>query len=324
VFVRPPSRAWCVLFLGAALSTPRSQAQPPASSASKGAPAGRGQVALTFDDLPVHGSLPPHSSRADIARSLIAALQARQTAPSYGFVNAKGLDGGADTAEVLKLWRAAGYPLGNHGFAHLDINTLTSAEFEQEVLRVEPALREHMGAQDWRWFRFPYLHQGETVEKRRAAAAFLQQKGYRVAEVTLSFGDYAYNDPYARCLAKRDDAALAWLAESYLARAAEALIAGPRQARALFGRDIRHVLLLHIGGFTAAMMPRLLDLIEQSGFDVVSLPEAESDPAYAADTGVASREGLTFLEQVRQARNAAPFAVGDTPLPGGRLAALCQ
>ena len=55
------------------------------------APANAAEVALTFDDLPVHGIPTPGASRADIARAIVAALQAAHAPPVYGFVNARGL-----------------------------------------------------------------------------------------------------------------------------------------------------------------------------------------------------------------------------------------
>jgi peptidoglycan-N-acetylglucosamine deacetylase len=35
-------------------------------------------------------------------------------------------------------------------------------------MRNEPLLKSLMGKGDWHWFRYPFLHEGETVEKRRA------------------------------------------------------------------------------------------------------------------------------------------------------------
>jgi hypothetical protein len=57
------------------------------------------EVALTFDDLPVHGPLPAGMTRLDIANSVIRALQAAHAPPSYGFVNARGL------AQEPAVWR---------------------------------------------------------------------------------------------------------------------------------------------------------------------------------------------------------------------------
>ncbi len=81
------------------------------------------EVALTFDDLPVHGLLPPGVTREDIAQEIIHALQAAHAPPIFGFVNAKRLQEDNSTAQVLQMWRAAGFPLGNHAFSHMDLHT---------------------------------------------------------------------------------------------------------------------------------------------------------------------------------------------------------
>jgi peptidoglycan/xylan/chitin deacetylase (PgdA/CDA1 family) len=284
------------------------------------APADQATVALTFDDLPSHSALPPGMSRSEIARSILAALQAHHAPPTYGFVNAKGLEEGPDTAEVLRLWRDAGHPLANHAFSHMDLNTNTVEAFEQDVIADEPTLRTSMGDADWHWLRYPYLHEGDTPQKRQAVASFLKGRGYRVAEVTLSFDDYAYNEPYARCLTKDNFEAIEWMRESYLKRAADSISVGQEAAKRVWGRDIAHVMLLHIGAFQTVMLPELLDLLEQRGLRLVTLQEAESDAAYAVDAGVPPGSQATPLERMSAAKPAA--APADDAL--ARLGALCR
>jgi peptidoglycan-N-acetylglucosamine deacetylase len=63
------------------------------------------RVASTFDDLPLNGDLPPGFTRLKIARDTIAVLRARQVPPTYGFVNAKKLEGNADAADELSHYK---------------------------------------------------------------------------------------------------------------------------------------------------------------------------------------------------------------------------
>ena len=172
------------------------------------------QMAITFDDLPAHASLPPGVTRIDVAKSIIHALNAHHAPSVFGFVNAQDIAQTPADAEVLQLWRAAGYPLGNHTYSHPDANTVTAAAFERDVLADEPTLRKYMGRHDWHWLRLPYLHEGDTPEKRQEIAGFLEAHKYRLAQVTLSFDDYAYNDPYARCMKKGNKAAVECLVAS--------------------------------------------------------------------------------------------------------------
>ncbi len=50
------------------------------------------------------------------------------------------------------------------------------------------------------------------------------------------------------------------------------------------------------------MLPRLLDLLDQRGFQLVTLPEAQSDPAYAIDPDVPFPGGATLLDQMKRVR----------------------
>ena len=168
-------------------------------------------VALTFDDLPAAGSLPPGANRAEIAASLTAELKANHLKGTYGFVNAVKLENDPDAQQALRNWIAAGMNIGNHTWAHLSLTGNTVEAFERDIAHDEPTLAQYAGKRDWHWFRYPYLWEGETMEKRNAVRGYLSQHGYRVAEVTLDFEDYAWNDAYGRCSAMKNDAAIAWL-----------------------------------------------------------------------------------------------------------------
>ncbi len=259
------------------------------------------EVALTFDDLPAHGPLPAGMTRVDVINSIIRALQAAHSPPVYGFVNAKRLEDGADAQRVLQLWNSAGFPLANHSFSHMDLDSNSVDAFARDVLADEAALQEFAAEHDWHWLRFPFLREGETAEKHQAISAFLNQHEYKVAEVTLSFADYAYNEPYVRCLAKNDLQAIDGLKKTYLDAAADSLTFGVRTSHQLFQRDIKHVMLLHVGAFQTVMLSQLLQLLQERGFKLITLQEAESDPVYSQQHSLRRWDG-TFLEQVIASR----------------------
>jgi peptidoglycan/xylan/chitin deacetylase (PgdA/CDA1 family) len=260
------------------------------------------KVAITFDDLPLNGSLPTGVSRVQIARDAIAVLKARHVPAVYGFVNAKKLEGNVDGAEALKLW-AESEPIGNHTYGHMDLNANPPEAFEREIDENEPAL-ELLAAKDanWHWLRYPYLREGDTQEKRRAVRGYLQAHGYRVAQVTLDWEDYLWNSAYARCEAKNDAQSVAWLRSSYLQIESSYLDLGRELARQVYGHDINHVLLLHLGAFSSTILPDALDLLEKKGFRIVTLEEAQSDPVYEGDPDAGSQYGGTLLELWMEAK----------------------
>jgi peptidoglycan/xylan/chitin deacetylase (PgdA/CDA1 family) len=266
------------------------------------AQAAQPQIAFTFDDLPAHAALPPGQTRLEIAQKLIAALKAAGLPPVYGFVNGVREDDEPASRPVLPAWRAAGFPLGDHSWSHMNLNSHTAAEFEADVLKNRPVLEREMAGADWRWFRYPNLSEGDTPEKRAEVRSFLAKQGYRVAQVTMSFGDYAFNDPYARCVAKGDQAAIEKLKHDYMASAVESAAYARKLSRTLYGRDIPYVLLMHAGALDAQMLPQLLALYRSEGFGFTTLPEAERDPFYRIDTDLSLPVGPDTLEEQMHAR----------------------
>jgi hypothetical protein len=85
--------------------------------------------------------------------------------------------------------------------------------------------------------------------------------------------------------------------------ASQSLAQSQAAAKLLFGRDIKHVMLLHVGVFQTVMLPRLLDLLNQRGFRLITLLEAQSDPAYSMHPALPSRWEGTFLEQSLRAKH---------------------
>ena len=247
------------------------------------------EMAITVDDLPVHGDLPANTTRAEIAKKMIEAFKAKGVPGVYGFVNAKNIGANGDTEKdsVLKIWADSGFPLGNHTFSHIDLNTSSIQAFEDEIVANESVLQGLMGGGDWHWLRYPFLHEGDTLEKRHAIRKYLADHGYKVAQVTLDYGDYAWNNPYARCVAKQDTQSIEWLKSSYHQAAKDDIELDRKLSAQLFGRDIKYVLLMHIGALDSVMLPDLLELFTKMGFHFVSLKEAQKDPAYQSDPDAA-------------------------------------
>jgi len=258
------------------------------------------QMAVTFDDLPAHGDKPRGITRLDIVQSILKTLKRQQMPPTYGFINGKRIDEDASSLLVLQAWRAAGQPLGNHTWAHADLDKETPEQFEADAVKNETLLSQLMGDEDWHWFRYPFLHEGDTVAKRRLVRAWMTMKGYKIAEVTMDFEDGLWNAPYARCAERHDDTGIQWLHDGYLEAASEYYDLFRQLSHLVYGRDVEYVLLMHVGAFDAKMLPELLALYRSKGVTFVSLPSAISDPAYRDDPDIGEPSGGTLLELMMQ------------------------
>jgi peptidoglycan/xylan/chitin deacetylase (PgdA/CDA1 family) len=279
-------------------------------------------VALTFDDLPAAGGLPPGDTRTEILTQLAKELRADHLEGTYGFVTAEDLEGDPDAQQALRDWVKAGMRIGNHTWSHPELTGDSAAAYEQNIARDEPALRAYSEGHDWHWFRFPYLEEGDTIGKREDVRVWLEAHGYRIAEVTLNFEDDDWDDAYDRCLARQNDAEIAWLRQSYMANAAEFLQVGREEEQIAFGHEIPNVLLLHATAFTTLMLPDLVHLLRQQGFRFASLPRVERNPAYAMDADAGLPDGGPLTNQFLNARHLQypPFQ----PEPTQRLDIACR
>jgi peptidoglycan/xylan/chitin deacetylase (PgdA/CDA1 family) len=280
------------------------------------------QAAFTFDDLPAHGPLPPGEARPEVVRSILATLKQERMPPTYGFVNGFRLVKWPYQRHILQAWVRSGNPVGNHTWSHPELDKTSARRYEADIARDEPTLREVDPHGDWHWFRYPYLEEGETLAKREAVRGWLTAHHYRIAEVTIDFEDYMWNDTYGRCADQHNSGAIASLHDSYLATADEYITYSRSLSRSLYGRDIPYVLLLHVGAFDAKMLPELIALYKKRGFQFVTLPQAEADPVYSADPAIAYPGGGLLMELEAARRNVAlPTGASE---PEAELDKMCR
>jgi len=279
------------------------------------------EIAFTWDDLPAHSALPPGESRVEIGKKLIAAMRAANMPPVYGFVNGIQTEREPLATPMLQDWRDAGFLLGNHTWSHPNLNQQAVELWEQDLEKNEPLLQKYMPGQDWRWLRYPYLGEGDTKEKRIAVRQMLAKRGYKIATVTMSFGDYMYNEPYARCVAKNDSAGIAKLETAYLDAARASIEFSRAMSKALYSRDIPYVLLMHVGALDARMLPRLIELYRTSGFRFVRLEDAEKDSFYQSSMDPSLALAPDSLEEAMQLRG---LPLPPRPGPSIDVNAVCQ
>jgi len=279
-------------------------------------------VALTFDDLPAAGSPVPGMSRTKVIEELSTKLKAAHMEGTYGFVNGVRMQDKPDVQQALHVWLDAGMNIGSHTWSHPSLTAVSSAAYIEDIAKNEPTLAQYGQLRDWKWLRYPFLYEGNTLEKRHAVRNWLAEHGYRVAQVTLDFEDYAWNDAYGRCLAKNDAGALQWLHDSYLANAEAYIRLGREEQIVSFGHEAPNVLLLHATAFTTHMLPELTDQLRGEGFSFESLPQVERDPVYAQDPDAALEYGGTLPDQFMDAHKL-PYPPFE-PKPFGKLNSICK
>ena len=193
-------------------------------------------IAFTFDDGPYLAATPKLSAVAR-NQSLLDHL-AKHRVKATLFVT---VDNGANRPEGLALaraWGEAGHTIGNHTMTHLDLNSkkITLADYQQELLDCDAVIRTLPGYR--KWFRFTYLREGNTPEKRDGMRAFLAAQNYRNAYVSLDTSDWRLNDKLVEVLSKNANADIAPIKRAYLAHVWQRAEAYRALSQKLQGRDI--------------------------------------------------------------------------------------
>jgi peptidoglycan/xylan/chitin deacetylase (PgdA/CDA1 family) len=284
------------------------------------------KMAVTIDDLPTHGKLPPGVSRIEIAKSMLATLKVNKVPEVYGFINAGHIGQDKNLTEVLNLWIKSGYPLGNHTFSHKHLNKTSVEDFYNEIAANEPTLKAIGGQFDWHYFRYPFLDEGGSLEKRNSVRTYLKANKYKIAFVTDEFEDWAWNDPYARCKGKNDQKSVRSLKDSYSSAAAERFILDSKILNAIYHRPVARILLLHIGAFSAEMLPAILKMYKERDVEFIPLSEAAKDPIYDEDFGIARGGGGDFEYNALKAKGLTIEGLGLGPawkFPGKELSQIC-
>ncbi|MEO7496720.1 MAG: polysaccharide deacetylase family protein [Massilia sp.] len=273
-------------------------------------------LAVTVDDLPVHGPLPAGMSWLGIAESHVASFKAHGVPEAFGFVNAAKLKKFPESAAALDAWRKAGHPLGNHTFTHMNLDKAPSIEaWQDDVVLGEPDVASRMQGADWHYLRYPFLVAGGP--RHDAALTFLKGRGYKIADVSLSFSDWAYTDTYARCVAKGDTQAIAAMKSYYLKSVDQEIALMKTRSKQVYGRIIPQVLLTHMGGWSAVTLPDVLARLDAAGARYVTLAKAQSDPAYALS-------GSQNMIEREAAKRGITLTAGEAILPALDVNSLCN
>ena len=244
-------------------------------------------MAITIDDIPWNAGHPQGYDWLAATRRLTAALVERQI-PATGFVNCDRVSSQAP----IKIWTDAGFELGNHADTHMDLSSNPLEKWTEDVRRCDARLREWTGR--LRWFRYPYLHQGETIAKRDGAYAALETLGVRVAQVSIDNEEWRLAAGYA----KAEPIAQVKIAAAYVQHFRDASQHFRELATAKAGREIKHVLLLHANMLAADHLGSALDALRDDGWQFIPLDEAMADPVYALPDVYTSTFGPSWLHRI--------------------------
>jgi peptidoglycan-N-acetylglucosamine deacetylase len=181
---------------------------------------------------------------------------------------------------VLSSWNDAGHRIGNHTYSHPNFNskTISLKKFESELMRNDSIINKYSNY--CRYFRFPYLKEGNTAEKVNGFRQFLARNKYRNAHVSIDASDWYIDSRLVKRLKENPKADISGFNDYYKNHLFNRASFYDSIAYQLANRYIHHVLLLHHNLAAALFLDDLIKYFEANGWEVIDTDKAYQDKIY--------------------------------------------
>jgi peptidoglycan/xylan/chitin deacetylase (PgdA/CDA1 family)/ketosteroid isomerase-like protein len=283
----------------------------PALAAAQDFPAVQGThpLLITVDDLPIPSRRlhADDDAREKVTRDLLAVLR-KHDIKAVGLVTWRNV-GGPAGEKLLDLWLAEGHELGNHSFAHPDYTRTDADAYVADMEQGRAPLAAFLEARGrrLRFFRFPFLREGDTPAKLARMRDWLQSTGQRNLPVTIDDQDWSFEEPWVTASRAGDAPRLARLAEDYQHALRLESLVYTAAGDGLFERPTPQILLLHANAVGAAQWDSFFTWMKGRGFRFATADEVLADPAFAAAEAPAfvGRYGGSLWDRIRHVRRQA-------------------
>lgn len=233
-------------------------------------------LSLTFDD----GLNPDTQPKAqEWNQRILSHLKAADiSAMVFPSLARTGTGAGLD---LIMDWSKAGHAVGNHTATHRSLASpkLTLADFIQDTQQADAVLRHFP---TWvPMLRFPYLKEGDTLEKRDGMRAWMAANGYRAAPVSIDASDWYYNQIFGAHIKNGAQDKAAQVKQAYIEHLLDRASYYDALAKQVLGRSPMHVMLLHTSEINAAALPEIVAAFRECGWTFVSPRTAFEDALYS-------------------------------------------
>lgn len=238
--------------------------------------AGKSKISFSFDD----GSIQDFSGyNVDVWNQMLLDKLEKHDIKAVLFVKGVGMDNAKGKA-IIQGWDTLGHLIGNHTYNHPYFNSdkVSLDNFKAELLKNDSLIS---GFKNYtKLFRFPYLKEGNTIEKRDGFRAFLKDEGYKNGHVTIDASDWYVNRRLVERLENNPNADIAAYRKCYVDHIVERAMFYDSLAFDMTGRRINHNLLLHHNLSAALFLDDLIERFMDLGWEIENVDEAYKDEIY--------------------------------------------
>ncbi|MEW6730958.1 MAG: M56 family metallopeptidase, partial [Acidobacteriota bacterium] len=260
------------------------------------------KVAIIFVGLPIfRSSNHTLEEMQEITEKLLKTISTHKI-PAVGFVGEIGLHKEGEEKRriaLLRAWLNAGLELGNQTYSHLSLYRTDLAEYQADVIRGEQVTRRLLEEQGkpLKYFLYPYLNTGSSLEKKTTFEQFLAQNNYIAAPVTIDNMDWLFANVYCHAMMRKDYDMMLQLSQDYVPYMERMFEFYEQMSRDLFQREVPQVLMLMASSLNADQLDRLLIMLKSRGYKFISLDQALADPAYTHPDNYVGPVGISWLQR---------------------------
>jgi len=229
------------------------------------------EIAITFDDSP--RTAQGYFDGQTRAIKLIKALKDHQVEQVAFFSVSKNLNN--EGLKRLQRYADAGHIIANHTHSHPNINSMTLNDYSQNILQADSQLSQFSTFKNL--FRFPYLREGNTQEKRDGIRELLAKSGYQNAYITMNNYDWFMETLFQKEIKKSGSVDLTKMRDFYVQVLIESIEFYDQLAIKQLGRSPKHVLLLHEMDISALFIGDLVDELRMRGWKIITPEQAYTD-----------------------------------------------
>ena len=236
------------------------------------------QVAITIDD-PQTGET-PRMSAGERNRAILDALGKQSNLKASLFVCGKRVDNEPGRL-LLGQWNDRQHIIANHSYSHPYFHSkrISVEEFIDEIRRGEAVIKDFPRFR--KLFRFPFLKEGDTIEKRDRLRAYLREQGYRNGHVTIDASDWYVDERLRARLTKEPDANTAPYRDFYLKHIWDRATFYNSLVQKVSGYSVKHTLLIHHNLLNAMFLGDLLNMFKSRGWKLIDAENAFQDKLFS-------------------------------------------
>lgn len=248
-------------------------------------------MAITFDDLPLgYARTLTMAEQREAVTRVLATLEKHRVIATVFVIGQTVTDANRGLVDAVGR---AGHLVGNHSFSHQDLGAVSAEDYIRDIQKGEEAIKPWL--KGVHYFRYPFLRQGNTVEKRDAVLGWMASRGIVVAPVTIDNNDYEYNQRLvdAKAAGRAID-----VRDAYLNHMMKTAAYYDAKGRAKMGRSVKQVLLLHMNYLNSLYLDDLLQRYRDDGWSFIPFEEALKDEVFKLKYDYVGAQGAGHLDAI--------------------------